>query len=384
MKIMMIDPWGINNLLFYTNGLCSGISKYGDLTLVTNCYYEKTTDSEYTIMPLFFKKSEGMEDGMFRKIIRGAEYISAYIRIIKELKKNSYDIVHVQWLLNYKMDVQFLSIIKKYCKKLVYTAHNVLPHINGNQYVDDLKTIYSIVDTIVLHGEGIREEFKKLFGEFNYKVVIQRHGTYLNQDTQYDRSSIGQEILETVEKYNKVFIFFGHIFYNKGVDRVTKMWIESFSSSENLLVIAGKKSSEYKELEVLEDKINNCKNILYISKFVEDNLLNYLITKSDIIILPYRHASMSGVIFTAAEFNKTVLCTNVGAISEYVVDEENSYVVENNDDEFFNKLKYISNEVSKESLSVKGKRLHEYIVDNYSWNNIGKDLVEIYKIENRD
>ncbi len=377
MKIMMIDPWGTGNHAYYLTGLCKYISKYVELTLVTNCYFHNKNYTDYTIIPIFFKKSENMKQSKLRKVIRGIEYIWAYGRVIKELKKNRYDIVHIQWLLQYKTDIYFLKKIKKYCKKIVYTAHNVLPHINGTEYISDLRVIYNLVDKIVLHGEGTKKEFESLFCQFEDKVIIQRHGTYLNQKTEYDTGSINMKIVAKVDKCRKIFIFFGNIFFNKGVDRIAEIWLHHFKKNhDQLLIIAGKKNGEYKELDLLEEEIKNCENIMYIDRYVEDNLLNYLIDKSDIIILPYRHASMSGVIFTAAEFKKTVLCTNTGAISEYIVAGENSFVVENDDEKIYEKLKFISNQISKEILKDMGIKLHDYIELNYSWASIGEKLVK--------
>lgn len=381
LKIMMIDPWGINSIALYTDGLCKGISEYEDLTLITNYYNEITSEGHYKIIPTFFRVSEKMKNGKNRKIIRGIEYFYSYRKVISELKKNKYDIVHIQWLLQYKVDIHFLKEIRKYCKKIVYTAHNVVPHINGDKYINKLRNIYGLVDTIVVHGNGIREEFKNLFSEFNNKVVIQRHGIFLNTDIHSNEQEIDNEIINKVKSASKVFIFFGNIFYNKGVDRLVEIWIKSFKGSNNLLIIAGRKNGEYKELDDLEKDINQCNNIIYINRYIENNLLNYLISKSDIILMPYRHASMSGLIFTAAEFKKTVLCTNTGAISEYVIDGQNSFIVENRDDNFREKLEYIATNIDNDELANMGNKLQNYIIDKYSWSNISKKLIEdAYKI----
>jgi glycosyltransferase involved in cell wall biosynthesis len=46
------------------------------------------------------------------------------------------------------------------------------------------------------------------------------------------------------------------------------------------------------------------------------------------------------------------------------------------------KLKYVSNKVSKETLHDMGENLHEHIKQNYSWENIGELLAEtVYGLE---
>ena len=152
----MIDPWGINNISYYTNGLCSGLSNLVELDLFTNYYYRNTSGMNYKIESIFFKQSEDMKKGMKRNIIRSLEYIRSYWKIVNVLEKGEYDIIHIQWLLLYKFDKHFLKKIKKRCKKLILTAHNVIPHVNGDKYIKTLREIYGIFDLIVLHGEGIK------------------------------------------------------------------------------------------------------------------------------------------------------------------------------------------------------------------------------------
>ena len=376
MKVMMIDPWGINNISNYINGLCYGIADYVDLTLVTNYYYRKNSTADYEVRRLFFRISERKSSGRLRRLIRGIEYAAGYLKILRELKKKKYDVVHIQWFLQYKLDIFFIKRLRKHCPRLIYTAHNVLPHVNGEKYIDDIREILKYVDKVIVHGEGIRAEFEEYFGEFREKLVIQRHGTYLNQQTGYQEEVIPEKIRRITESYDRIYIFFGNMFFNKGVDRLVRIWLDKFRDSPQLLIIAGRKNPEYAELSALEDEIQKCENILYITPYVDDNLLNYLIHKSNIILLPYRHASMSGVVFTAAEFKKTILCTDTGSIAEYIINDENSFMVANDDNAYAEKLEFISKNIDNEELARMGERLYSHITESFSWTGIGKKLVE--------
>ncbi|HSW35142.1 MAG TPA: glycosyltransferase family 4 protein [Candidatus Limnocylindrales bacterium] len=377
MKVMMVDPWGTYNMYMYTNGLCESIADYIDLSLWTNYYYPKERALKYPVKRIFFKRSEYMKQGYPRNLIRLCEYYSGYFALIRELQQNKYDLVHIQWLLHYKSDIRFLTKIKKLCPKIVYTAHNVLPHRSGEKSCRDLKKIYSIVDAVLVHGEGVKEEFASQFADYIHKVEVQRHGPFTDQDLTYDTRTIEKKVLDKLQHYERVSIYFGNIFFNKGVDRLLRIWLEVFKNNrKHLLIIAGKKSGPYKELEELERDIIACDNILYIDHFIENNLLNFLVSQSQIVLLPYRHASMSGVIFTAAEFNKPVLSTKTGAIREYLLDGENSFLTENRDDHFSRALQHISENVSKETLALMGLKLHKHIRQNFSWEEIGKKLVD--------
>lgn len=215
MKILVVNPW-VGNIANYTHGFCEGLSLYSDVTLVTN-YYDVNESANYKIKKLFFRFSDKISRGPIRKGVRGLEYISTFNEILRMVKREHFDIVHVQWFLMYNLDIKYIDKLKKYCK-VVLTAHNVLPHVNGDRYVAQLKEIYHRVDLIFVHGEGIREEFKKYFSEYMGKVKIQRHGDMMLNNTQYSISDIPDEIKDRFSLADKKFIFFGNIFYNKGTD----------------------------------------------------------------------------------------------------------------------------------------------------------------------
>ena len=375
MKVILIDPWGTANTADYLNGLIYGLNPLVDLTVFTNKYFLQKINMNCTIKKLFFKKSENMLIGPLRKLVRGTEYIFAYIYIIRFLKiSKNCDIVHINWLLIYNFDIIFLRSIKKYTKKLVYTAHNVVPHRDSKKYIKKLKVVYGLFDRIILHGESIKNEFLSLYPEFFDKLYIQKHGCNLFPSTNFSMSEIEYKIRSKVENYNRIFICFGGIFYNKGFDRVISVWDQEYE--DTLLIIAGKRIGKYLELDLLKHKINALSNILFLDYFVDENTLNYLINKSNLIILPYRHASMSGVIFTACDFKKTVLCTEVGALSEYLEPGIDSFLVPNSDEALKYAILDIHKNYSNERLNVMGSNLNSNIRAKCSWDVVASGLIE--------
>lgn len=374
-QVLLIDPWGTANTSEYLNGLIYGLDEFTELTVFTNHYFQLKTQNNADIHCVFFRNTEKMTSNRLRPTIRGIEYLYGYNQIIRYLKKNrKFDVIHINWLLKYEMDIYFLKALKKHTNKLVYTAHNVLPHQNGEKYIDKLRPIYSLCDKIILHGENVKLEFIEFFPEFEDKIYIQKHGCNIEPKTNYDETKISENIKEKIQKYKMINIFFGNVFFNKGVDRVVSAWNENWN--ESLLIIAGKHDGEYTELEKHRKKINSSENILELNGFVDDNTLNYLITKSDIILMPYRHASMSGVIFTACDFSKPILCTDVGALKEYLIDEQDAFIVGNKDILFNNKLAFINTNINKKLLEDMGNKLTYDIKEKCSWKAIGQGVVE--------
>lgn len=383
MKVLIIDPWGIKNTADYLDGLIYGLSPLIELTVFCNYYYKKATNSMFNIHPIFFKKSEMMKPGLIRKFTRGLEYFKGYYEIITNLKNcPRFDVIHTNWLLFYKLDIIFLKFLKKHCYKLVYTAHNAIPHIKGNKSIPQLRKIYSIVDNIIVHGQQIEKELAEVFPIAKGKIYIQRHGFLLKKPYIVSLTYEEQSIVKKCEEFNKVLIFFGLIFPSKGIDRVVSLWIDKYRQYNALLIIAGKTITDYPQMEQLKKEIYRTNNILYLNHFVEDSLLNALISKSDIILLPYKHASMSGVVFVAAQFKKTILFTDSGSLNEYLNSGQDSIVCENTNDGIDQGLLSVINS-DRKLLASMGERLQLNIQKKCDWKDICKALVESVYINKR-
>ena len=380
-KILIIDPWCADksNLYYYTTGLAAGISEYADVTVICQKNCATPDVINYHLIKIFFPISYNMKRGTFRLVVRGFEYIWAYFKIFLLSRKKKFDVIHIEWPLLYSIDKVFFKHLRKSTNLFVLKAHNVLPHSSGCRYVNVFRKIYSIPDVILLHGESLKEEFGTYFPEYKKKVEIQRHGIYLNHSLSYDINLIEEDVRRKIQSSDKVYLYFGSIHYNKGVDRLIKIWVEDFSSSNSLLIIAGAVSNQYKDFVDSEATMEKYENILYLEGFAEDNLLNYLVSKSDLVILPYRAGSMSGVVFTCAEFSTPILSTNFGTIREYVQDKVTGFIVENDNESLREGIRSIEANYSKEALSSTGISLNRTFMENYDWKVIGEKLVrEVY------
>lgn len=381
-KTLIIDPW----CLTYIREMANEMSKLVDVTLVTKFGAEGISE-KVKLCNIFFKKSDSMNRTFNRKIIRWLEYVYAWIKILYLIHKERFDVIHVQWLLNYPTDIIFLKKIKKYASKhsikLIYTAHNALPHVNGEKSIKSLKTIYKLFDTVIVHGKATAEEIQKYFPNYNLNFYIQKHGAIL---TTKNGIEVDKELI-TVDHYRKVteckgkkLLLLGNIFYNKGFDRIMTYWCERENKlHDDLLVVAGKIIEAGEEYKAIEKRIEMLDNVVYYPRFISNDEHDFFFSNCDLVVLPYRHASMSGVIFSAAQFHKPVLTTNVGCIPDYIIDGDNAFLIENDDERIRQCLDEIIFSNSKERLAEMGDRLNSYISTTCSWRNVCEDLInEVY------
>ena len=378
-KVIVINPRGIKGDEEYLNGMVSALYKRDDIdvSLYTNFYYEIPDDNiSYDCHRYFFKASEKMVPSIKRNVVRGTEYIGQYLKLINIIKRERPDIVHIHWSIISKIDPFFFRKIKRYCGKLVYTAHNVLPHINSEKYMEPYRKIYDCADVIIVHGQNIYNEFSEIYPQYKEKAYISRHGkkNTLKETIDYNDAEI-QKYEQFINKYDRMFLSFGMIYYDKGMDRIIRAWKEINGHKNCCMVIAGKTQPSYPELDELGRYVKTQGDIIFLDQYISNNLLNYFLKKADLIILPYRHASMSGVMLTAAAGAIPVLCTNVGSLAEYI-DKGCGWVVPNDDKAICENLQRILQEESKDSLAQMGKRFQQYVDKKYDWDTIVDEMVK--------
>lgn len=369
---MLVDPSGDA----YGKGLATGLASIVDLYYVTTKNNIEKCDIDANVFLMFYS---GEIKNKIQKVIKGVKYIKAYLQILRMIKKYGIDVIHIEWLLVPKLDVKLLKMIRNTGIRLVFTAHNVLPHRNSELYIDIYNSIYSLFDEIIVHGEEIKREFLLYYPQYSDKLKIEKHGVYIGQSVDIDFQTIDQIVVKNSTRAKKTIIFFGNIFFNKGLDRLLNIWFAKYSNVQDFyLIIVGKKDSNYSELNKYEQKINESINIYYKPVALDEIELNTYISLADIIVMPYRHASMSGIIFKAAEMRKTVLTTDVGSINEYI-DDSCGFIVENQDELFKSKLVEILENVDKKTLCLMGEKLFEHIHNEFDWNEIAqKTISEVY------
>lgn len=370
-KILLIDTSDSE----YHKMLLHEMRKYLDVTSVSKYYSSDENAYKY-----FFPLSEKMKRGKIRKIIRGFEYIWGYIRTLTLVKTNKFDAIHIQWALIPKVDFFFFKRLRKYTEKIIYTAHDVIPHVSDKKSIRQNAKLYNLTDNLIVHGEYCVDEINKYYPEVKGKIIIQHHGVYEKKNiTISDRIYKKHELLLNVTKSKKIVLgFLGQINEYKGIDVLIDAWSKYKLCNDIALIIAGKTIDTYKcEFKKIEYKIKEMHNIYFYNDWFDDEEEELFYSICDIIILPYKTASMSGVVFSAAKHSKTVISTTVGCLKEYLVPAAD-YV-------YFTKpnavsiQKIIDNLLTQDNidklLEQKGICFGKFIYENYSWKKIVKQLI---------
>jgi glycosyltransferase involved in cell wall biosynthesis len=113
-------------------------------------------------------------------------------------------------------------------------------------------------------------------------------------------------------------------------------------------------------------------SLITINRFIEESEIKSLFEQADVLICPYRDATQSGVLMTAAAFKTPVIVSNVGALSEYIKDGGKGYVYDLNDEMGLENclLQFLTDPKPIEKLAL--------INDNLAVSRNSKSLVNLY------
>ncbi len=224
-------------------------------------------------------------------------------------------------------------------------------------------------DTYMVMSKSVKKDLLSFQDLSLKKVTFSPHPIYSVFGNVIEKKIAQKNIgltKKTTPNANKYILFFGLIRKYKGLELLLEvMALEKIKKLNIHLIIAGefyeKKSKYLEKIKFLgiENRI-----ILHDNYIPNEDVKNYFCA-ADIVVQPYLSATQSGVSMVAFNFNKPVLLTNVGGLSEYVTHDFDGYLVDpdkekiasaledyftNNKEDFFSK----NTEIKKTEFSWKG------------------------------
>ncbi len=306
----------------------------------------------------------------------------SWFKVANRIIKENPDLVVFDWWHPFFAFCHFAIselIKKKFRKKILFITENFISH-EGN-FIDKRLTDIGLKNAsafMALSGIVEKEVSRISNNRKIYKSELPIYDCYNTKET---KSAIAFRKELGFSEQDKVLLFFGYVRKYKGLDLLIEAFPEIKSSVPNAkLLIVGE---FYDSPDVYTDAIKKLgieKETVIISKFVLNEDVAKYYTASDLVILPYRSATQSGILNVAYGFSKPVVVTNVGGLSEFVDDRKTGIVIKpdspseiaNGVKEFF-KLKYqvdfeknIKEFVSKNKFGDLVELFYQIILDSQS------------------
>lgn len=197
-------------------------------------------------------------------------------------------------------------------KKLVWTMHNRLSHEKKSGKWSNILTSLLIrwADAIVIHSEESRAILSEISQIFLNKVVHIPHPDFIG--VYGPILSIDAPHLDNPIK----LVFIGAVKPYKNIELLIKL-ARKFQDSIELSILGNPNTPEYKnEILHLSESLSNIQLKL---EFIPDEDLPEILSKSDLVILPYNLESSlnSGTVILAFSYQKTVICPKIGTINDF-------------------------------------------------------------------
>ena len=217
------------------------------------------------------------------------------------------------------------SIRKNGHTKIICLADNIIPHEHRpgdrwltNFFIQRIDGLIAMSKSVLNDGNSFR---KNLPQGYCPHPIFDNYGERLSLDVARQKLKLN---LQT-----RYLLFFGFIRDYKGLD----LLINAFADSRlrkfpvKLLVAGEYYSSPEPYLDLI--KKHNLESLIELrTDFIPDDEVNLYFSAADLVVQPYKSATQSGVTQIGYHFNKPMLVTNVGGLSEIIPHGKIGYVVE--------------------------------------------------------
>jgi len=291
------------------------------------------------------------------------------------LKLRGYNIFHIHF--EYAFPFTFLmKIIVKLLKilnyKIVWTIHDI-----SSNYTSKFRTkeksrwLYQNTDYKFVHYKSNLARLKECFDVEIDNVEVIFHPVF-NYPNTISKKEARKQL--KIPRAKKVILSFGMIKKYKGQIELIKAFEKLNKEYICLIVGSGRNDSETSEF--IKKKAKQYKDrLLFIDKYIPEDEIQIYFNASDVVVLPYKWITQSGIVPLAYSFSKPVIVTNVGASSEMVIDKKTGLLIPPND---INALVSAINHIFTMDHEKMGIKSHA-ATRKFSWEKLAENTIKIYE-----
>jgi glycosyltransferase involved in cell wall biosynthesis len=363
MRVQLVDPPAFTPP--YDRSLAAALARAGaDVELVTTrfLYGPVPPAVGYRVSEAFYRRAaERGLDVPGRRARKLTEHVGDMLRYRQGLARRA-DLLHWQWLAVEPLDVWLLPR----GRPQVLTAHNVVAHERRPGQAAARRRLLRKMDAVVVHSRHGADEAVALGAEAA-RVHVIPHGAF-DYLTKQDGELPLPDELAAVE--GPVVLFFGLIRDYKGVD----VLLRAFSRVQDAeLWVVGMPRTEMAPLHALAGE-----RVRFVSRFVSDLELPAYFRRADLVVLPYRDADQSGVLYTALAFGRPLIASSVGGFAELAEGHGAARLVPPGDERALADAlrELLADAAARAELSAAAARA---AAGRFSWDEVARQTLALYR-----
>ena len=244
--------------------------------------------------------------------------------------RDSFDVLHLHWPwgLYHGADlaettsrcaavIDALFLARSLGYKVVWTMHNLYPHDSVTPDLDHLARlgITACASAVIVHCRHAREMLAQHFHR-RAGVFLAPHGHFCDAypnvvSRQEARAKFG------FDDSHFVYLFFGNVRANKGVDQLLERFL-ALRGEQLRFLFAARIWSDYGARVVERAREADSRIVLRESKFYANEEFQWFFNAADVAVFPFTDILTSGTVITALSFHCPVVVPALGCLPELV------------------------------------------------------------------
>jgi len=393
MRIFVVEPDGAGGMVHYAYQLCGALSAEGaDVTLITGKHYELAhlphtfaVDTRISLWPAVGESDPESRLARLvvrgfrkvRRVWRGFRYAFVWARLTRHLLAERPDVVQFA-IIRFPFQSLFLRRLRRAGIALTQICHEFEPRERTGfaQRLTRLSTrsVYHSFDRIYLHGEQLRSEFLEAFDVEPAAVSTISHGNEA-MFLELVSDNAPPAIAASTPQDRPVALFFGGLRPSKGIEDLIEAWAHVVAEVDAHLLICGQPAGvDPAALRARADALAIGDHVTLDPGYLPLSAVSGLFNLADIVVLPYRSATASGVLQLAYAFGRPVVATDLGALSEDVDHGQTGLLVPPDNQQELGRamIKLLSDRAEIERMGTMARSAS----DRYGWGPIARTILE--------
>jgi len=262
-------------------------------------------------------------------------------------------------------------MVRKSGVKVLAITDNVIPHETRPGDVAFAKYFINACNGFVTMSKAVMKDLEKFTNTIHKKYLL--HPLYTSFGEKLNKIDARKALELPTDK--QLVLFFGLIRNYKGLDMLLDAMNELKSNPNIILVIAGEFYEDKQPYLDLIKKYGIENQVIVHGKFIANEDVKLYFSAADLVALPYRSATQSGVTQVSFHFEVPTLVTNVGGLGEIIPDKVAGYVVESNGKAIADGIKdyFENNRMPSFTEGMKKEK------QKYDWKIFVDEVIDLYK-----
>ena len=293
------------------------------------------------------------------------------------------EILHYHWLDGLYMNrfltpaqvmkfVQHIRLAKELDYRLVWTAHNILPHQRLVPPLHKLirRLMMSQADAVITHCQFGRRELLTHFPRRGPTVVIP-HGHYRGvYPTVATRSAARKRLGLGADHF--IYLALGNIAAYKGLDALTTAF-NSVAEPDDIVLIAGRNRDQRLVSRLLQIAANSDQIQVRVG-YITDEEMGIYLQAADVLVAPFRQILTSGSVITALSYGLPVIAPALGCLPELLTADA-GILYQSDRPTALSQALYDIKARDPAVMNAAARR----IADDLDWGPIAKQTADVYR-----